>query len=225
MFKRFLTILLLSSVLFYTQALPIQYTFEGTITYMNGSSSDIDWAYDLIIDFDEPGIISNSIVNDEALSPYISWDYGSVEFAEGSESYFSNIDVDLEGVISTTKYAYRYISEYWGYTEYRNNKIFIYTHDYYKNSRSFKLENTVEPNQYSNTSFALGDIFTLKEEIIKNDEKTNLATGLFQITSITDYIPGPQQSVPEPTFITMMASSILMLSMVRLKRKKSPKNR
>lgn len=212
MIKRLLLIVLSSTVLFSTYALPILYTFEGNFYEVNSSIIDLNKEFDIIVDFDESGLFYNSPANDYTTA-FSSYNYGSATFAEGTESFFSDVTVAFNGTVYETENALIDIWTFYGTEYFTNSVTFSYEDVSGLNAKFFSLENY----EIDEGPFGIGDDFVLNEYTKENGSITNQASGNFILTGATPY---NTQSVPEPYTIPMLASSMIFLSGIGFRRKK-----
>ena len=173
-----------TAMIFSVQALPLLYTFDGSITNIDGENVNIDMLYRLILNFDEPGIENGSYQNDYSLNG-LPYDFSSAIFYEDSDILYPSQNL----IYNYNKKAYHYD----GSNEYENivlleNKINNIT------TNLFKLHNTLQ------SSFQIDDKFSVNEISIDHT-----ASGIVTLTSISSFNP---HSIPEPETIVLLLLSM-----------------
>jgi hypothetical protein len=205
MYKRFLIALCLFSVI---QATPMLYTFEGNIDVLNQTSTNIPITYNFILDFDQPALYWNYLVNDfnlDAGSYWIHENYGSVE----TNNFYFPISEDM--VYSSAMAMHQEVNEFGSF---RYSTQLLLT----GSSNTSAFHRLMLTNN-SSTDFEIGVFFYLFEEQIPVDYSVdNIATGSVVLKTITP-VPEIPSSVPEPGMVGMMIAGVLGISMLRTKHK------
>lgn len=218
MLKRTLLVVGMMAALFSVQADLMVYSFEGVYTKevvntVDERNVNISFNYDILIDFDESGLISGEPQDDDYTfgSMHYDYNYGSVDFSP-EDLYYTNTAVEY-----TTAYALER-------TEILSPDIIL--------DRLNVIEFLGEDNIHTgfcnrliflnNTSFGVGSLFSVTEEHEDYDNDLSYTlSGSAHLMSIMDY--EPPQSVPEPGSMTLIASSLIALTTIRFQRKKHPK--
>lgn len=187
MLRRISIVVAIMAMLFSVQALPLLYTFEGTINNVDGEAADINMVYQLLMDFDAPALINGSLVND--------FTYGGTSYDFASATFYETSDVLYPSLVYTTENAVHKATEFHGSYDYENSVLFQNknTSNYLLNS--FSLNNTLQ------SAFQIGDAFSVNEFVNENNFNQHSASGFVTLTAISSLNP---QSVPEPNEIILI---------------------
>lgn len=182
MLKQISLIVAFTAMIFSAQALPLLYSFEGSI---NDGNVNYSMLYQLVIDFDEFAIEQGSYQGDETISGLL-FDYASVDLYETSNMLY------LSEEYNYNKLAYHYygLSQYENVVKLENKVNAVITNSFY-------LKNTLQ------SVFQIGDIFTVTET-----HQSLTATGSVTLKNISFLIPHP---VPEPNTIVLILLAISVL--------------
>ena len=204
MIRRSLLVLSLLAALFSAQADPMYYTFEGV-----SNDAFFGITYLFVIDFDAPALLDGLNYYDNSGALYTR-DYGSVVMDATSESlYFPVVDATEY----QTAMALRF---YDGFDNTYENTIDLKREISSPHSFNYlTLTNTL------NSNFEIGDFFTATDYssiISGSDETIQESTGLMQLTSKS---PNGSTSVSEPGTLVMLSGSLIFLSGLGMRRRKS----
>lgn len=190
MLKQISLTIAFTAMIFSVQALPLLYTFDGSINMINDEAVNIDMTYQLIMDFDKPGLEDGDFLYDQIIGG-LDYDYGHAFFYETS-----NILYPADDLIYTTEKAFHLINTNLGS---HSNKVFIE-----KKINGF-LVNTFELQNFLQSEFQINDVFSVTERFNDNFSINNVANGIVKLTAISSFIPHP---VPEPNTIVLLLLAI-----------------
>lgn len=214
MIRRSLLVVGLLATLFSARADLMYYTFEGSVSNVFGTANTVtigeQATYVIALDFDMPSKYAGNLYNDGSTvysNFTLSNDYAIANLVGDGlyQDFPNNLNLNY---YSTNSLASTQIKDYVDPSMPNTYFSQIYITSYDDNSKFHELYLS------GSNSFSINSVFTFEESYVNNGEKT--AGGSLTLRSISSL---PISSVPEPGCMVMLASGLLMLSGMGLRRK------